>query len=92
MASLMSLNDLLANRIHHPYADIHGSWRAMEDLYHHEGGIKAIGVSNFSSAQLADLITFNRIVPMVNQVETRPFCQQWQAAEFMQQHLIAIEP
>jgi len=76
--------------IHQPYSDIHGSWRALEDLYR-EGVIKAIGVSNFSSAQLADLITFNRIAPMVNQVETHPFCQQWQAAEFMQQHHVAIE-
>lgn len=76
--------------IHQPYSDIHGSWRAMEDLYR-EGVIKAIGVSNFSSAQLADLITFNRIAPMVNQVETHPFCQQNHAAEFMQQHHIAIE-
>lgn len=76
--------------IHQPYSDIHGSWRAMEDLYR-EGVIKAIGVSNFSSAQLADLITFNGIAPMVNQVETHPFCQQWQAADFMQQHNIAIE-
>ncbi|WKX27936.1 aldo/keto reductase [Tatumella ptyseos] len=76
--------------IHQPYSDIHGSWRAMEDLYR-EGVIKAIGVSNFSSAQLADLITFNHIAPMVNQVETHPFCQQNHAAEFMQQHHIAIE-
>ncbi|WP_241572651.1 aldo/keto reductase [Rosenbergiella nectarea] len=53
--------------------------------------IKAIGVSNFSPAQLADLMTFNSIAPMVNQVETHPFCQQWQAADFMQQHQITIE-
>ena len=76
--------------IHQSYFDIHGSWWAMEDLYR-EGVIKAIGVSNFSSAQLADLITFNRIAPRVNQVETHPFCQQWHAADFMQQHHIAIE-
>lgn len=32
--------------IHPPYGDVHGSWRAMEELYR-EGRIRAIGVSNF---------------------------------------------
>ena len=51
--------------IHQPYSDVHGSWRAMEDLYD-EGLIKAIGVSSFSPASLADLITFNRYPPAIN--------------------------
>lgn len=32
--------------IHQPYGDVHGSWRALEELYK-EGKIRAIGVSNF---------------------------------------------
>lgn len=76
--------------IHQPYSDVHGSWRAMEDLYD-EGLIKAIGVSNFSPAKLADLITFNRYPPAVNQIETHPFCQQIIPAEFMKAHGVQIE-
>ena len=48
--------------IHQPYGDVHGSWRAMEDLYR-EGKIRAIGVSNFQPDRLMDLIVFNKVVP-----------------------------
>lgn len=70
--------------IHQPYSDVHGSWRAMEELQE-EGLIRAIGVSNFAPDRLTDLITFNRIVPAVNQVETNPFYQQIDNAGFMKQ-------
>lgn len=76
--------------IHQPYSDVYGAWRAMEDLYE-EGVVKAIGVSNFSPARLIDLITFNRIPPVLNQVETHPFCQQIANAELMKRHGVQIE-
>nr|WP_227412551.1 MULTISPECIES: aldo/keto reductase [Enterobacter] len=69
--------------IHQPYSDVHGAWRAMEELYD-EGLIKSIGVSNFAPDRLTDLATFNRIKPAVNQVEMHPFFQQAQNVEFMQ--------
>jgi len=61
--------------IHQPYGDIHGAWRAMEEI-HAQGRAKAIGVSNFHPDRLADLIVHNKVVPAVNQIETHPFCQQ----------------
>ncbi|EQC2551353.1 aldo/keto reductase [Enterobacter sichuanensis] len=76
--------------IHQPYSDIHGSWRAMEELYE-EGLIRAIGVSNFAPDRLTDLITFNRIAPAVNQVEINPFFQQTYNAEFMQKNGVQPE-
>lgn len=76
--------------LHQPYSDVHGSWRALEELYN-EGVVKAIGVSNFSPAQLTDLMTFNHIAPMVNQVETHPFCQQAASSAFMREHTIQLE-
>ncbi len=60
-------------------------------IIHDEGLIKAIGVGSFSPARLADLITFNRYPPAINQIETHPFCQQIIPAEFMKDHGIQIE-
>lgn len=68
--------------IHQPYGDVHGAWRAMEELQQ-AGYIKSIGVSNFHPDRLADLIAFNKIVPAVNQVEVNPFTQQLHAAPWM---------
>lgn len=68
--------------IHQPYGDVHGAWRAMEELQQ-AGLIRAIGVSNFHPDRLADLIAFNKVVPAVNQVEVNPFNQQLHAAPWM---------
>jgi 2,5-diketo-D-gluconate reductase A len=76
--------------IHQPFGDIYGSWRAMEELYR-EGKIKAIGVSNFYSDRLVDLIIHNEVVPAVNQVETHPFCQQIESAKLMKEYNVQIE-
>ena len=76
--------------IHQPFGDIYSSWRAMEDLYN-EGKICAIGVSNFLPDRLLDLILHNKITPAVNQVETHPFLQQIENAEFMKENNVQIE-
>jgi diketogulonate reductase-like aldo/keto reductase len=76
--------------IHQPYGDVYGEWRAMEDLYK-EGKIRAIGVSNFHPDRLIDLIVNNEIVPAVNQVETHPFHQQYEAQQFMIENNVQIE-
>ncbi|MBP2000029.1 diketogulonate reductase-like aldo/keto reductase [Paenibacillus shirakamiensis] len=76
--------------IHQPFGDVHGSWRAMEELYG-EGKVKAIGVSNFQSDRLIDLILHNQVTPAINQVETHPFCQQLGAAQFMKDNQVLIE-
>ena len=76
--------------IHQPYSDVHGAWRAMEELYD-AGRIRAIGVSNFHPDRLMDLIVHNRIVPAVNQIETHPFCQQAGTATFLRENGVQIE-
>ncbi|MFO3903631.1 aldo/keto reductase [Enterobacter hormaechei] len=68
--------------IHQPYGDVHGAWRAMEEL-HQAGKIRAIGVSNFHPDRLADLIAFNKVAPAVNQIEVNPFHQQLHAVPWM---------
>lgn len=76
--------------IHQPYGDVHGSWRAMEELYK-AGKVKAIGVSNFQPDRVMDIITFNEIVPAVNQIETHPFNQQIEAQKFLTENNVQIE-
>ena len=83
-----SLNRLQMNYvdlylIHQPIGDVHGAWRAMEELYA-AGKIRAIGVSNFHPDRLADLMAFNQVKPAVNQVEVNPFNQQLHAVPWMQ--------
>jgi len=73
--------------IHQPYGDVHGAWRAMEELLQ-AGKIRAIGVSNFQPDRLADLMAFNKVVPAVNQIEVNPFNQQLHAAPWMQSRQI----
>lgn len=76
--------------IHQPFGDVHGSWRALEELYK-EGKTRAIGISNFQPDRVMDLICFNEIVPAVNQIETHPFHQQIENQQFLQQNGVQIE-
>lgn len=75
--------------IHQPYGDVHGSWRAMEEIYK-QGRAKAIGVSNFQPDRLMDIIIFNEVVPAINQVETHAFHQQLKNQQFMQENNVQI--
>lgn len=76
--------------IHQPFGDYYGEWRAMERL-HKEGRIRAIGVSNFASDRLVDLIAFSDIVPAVNQIETNPFQQQADYQQLLKSEGVQIE-
>jgi 2,5-diketo-D-gluconate reductase A len=69
--------------IHQPFGDVHGAWRAMEELYQ-QGSIRAIGVSNFQPDRLMDLMVHNDVAPAVNQIETHPFHQQTETQKFLQ--------
>lgn len=68
--------------IHQCLSDYYGAYHALESLYD-EGKIRTIGVSNFSAERMADIATFNRIAPAVNQVETHLFWQQYNLHEWM---------
>ena len=76
--------------IHQCLSDYYGAYHALEDLYD-EGKIRAIGISNFSAERMADIATFNRIVPAVNQVETHLFWQQYNLHEWMVKYNIQHE-
>lgn len=85
--NLLQLDYVDLYLIHQPFGDVHGTWRALEELYQ-QGRIKAIGVSNFEPDRLADLMAFNSIKPAVNQIEVNPFNQQLQVVSWMQSRTI----
>ena len=62
----------------------------MEELYE-QGKIRAIGVSNFGSDRLVDLVMNNRVRPAVNQIECHPFFQQEAAREIYREYGIQME-
>ncbi|VAH81787.1 unnamed protein product [Triticum turgidum subsp. durum] len=74
--------------------DIPATWGAMEKL-HDAGKARAIGVSNFSSKKLGDLLAVARVPPAVDQVECHPTWQQSKLHSFCQStgvHLSAYSP
>lgn len=76
--------------LHQPFGDAYGAWRALEDLYE-EGKIKAIGISNFYVDRMVEFINFNRIKPMVNQMEVHIFNQQKQLMEYADKYNVQLE-
>ena len=66
------------------------SWRALERL-HAEKRARAIGVSNFLSRHLDELLAVAAVVPAVNQIEVSPFLQQRETRDFCTRHGIVVE-
>ena len=76
--------------LHQPFNDYYGAYRALEDLYE-EGKLRAIGVSNFYPDRLVDIVSFTKIPPMVNQVETHVLNQQTEAKQWMDKYQVQAE-
>ncbi|XWS64024.1 hypothetical protein CRYUN_Cryun06bG0151400 [Craigia yunnanensis] len=74
--------------------DIKSVWSALEECQL-LGLTKAIGVSNFSSKRLEEILSFAKIPPAVNQVEMNPLWQQKELKEFCKAkgiHISAYSP
>lgn len=76
--------------LHQPFGDTYGAWRALEELYE-AGKLRAIGISNFYVDRMVEFANFNRIKPMVTQMETHIFCQQKQLKEYADKYGIQLE-
>ncbi|HRU98264.1 MAG TPA: aldo/keto reductase [Ruminococcus sp.] len=74
--------------IHQPMGDYFAGYRALEKAYK-EGWVKAIGVSNFYPAILANFCANVDVIPAVNQVELHPFFAQDSAIALMKEYGIA---
>ncbi|KAJ4779084.1 NAD(P)-linked oxidoreductase superfamily protein [Rhynchospora pubera] len=61
--------------------DLKGVWKAMEQCQR-LGLVKSIGVSNFTTKRLNEMLTFAEIPPSVNQVEMHPAWRQEKLKEY----------
>lgn len=66
------------------------SYRAFEKLLQ-DGRVRAIGVSNFLTGHLEQLIQQTSVIPAVNQIELHPHLQQDESREFHARHGIVTE-
>ena len=66
------------------------SWRAMERLYD-EGVVKAIGVSNYLTHHLQNILAVCNVLPMVDQIEFHPGYLQQDTVEFALNNGICME-
>ncbi len=66
------------------------TWRALETLYQ-DGKCRVIGVSNFTTRHLRELLDNSEIKPAINQVEFSPFLYQQELLDFCRQQDIKVE-
>ncbi|GLJ18641.1 hypothetical protein SUGI_0332270 [Cryptomeria japonica] len=74
--------------------DIESIWRGMEQCVE-LGLTKSIGVSNFSSKKIGDLLSYAKISPAVSQVEMHPLWQQKKLRDYCSNaniHVSAYSP
>jgi diketogulonate reductase-like aldo/keto reductase len=77
--------------IHWPGKDsFKESWLALEELYE-AGKIRAIGVSNFEIHHLEELLSYAKVIPVLNQIELHPKLSQKEIRDFCKQHDIKIQ-
>jgi len=76
--------------IHWPTANSLDTYRALEDAYK-DGKIRAIGLSNFNSAQIDQLMANTHIKPVIDQIETHLFWQQAKMHPYLLQNDIVHE-
>jgi D-xylose reductase len=65
------------------------TWQAMEELVR-AGLVRNIGVCNFNTALLRDLLTYAEIAPAVLQVEMHPFLAQEKLLRFCKEQNIVV--
>ncbi|WP_243076601.1 aldo/keto reductase [Microbacterium sp. SS28] len=67
-----------------------GAYRALEKLLS-DGRVRAVGVSNFMTEHLTQLLEQTEVVPAVNQIEVHPYFQQTELQAFGAQHGILTQ-
>ncbi len=68
---------------------IQETWQAMEELVS-AGLVKAIGIANFTAPMIIDLLSYAKVLPVVNQIELHPYLPQQELVEFCQRQNIVV--
>lgn len=68
---------------------IQQTWQAMEQLVE-KGLVKSIGVANFDTAMILDLLTYAKIRPATNQIEVHPYNTQRELVDFCRAENIVV--
>lgn len=76
--------------IHWPHKDVKETWRAMEDLYL-SGKLRSIGVSNFKEHHLEEMKDYQRVKPMINQIELHPEFRQFELVDYCKKEGLLVE-
>ena len=77
--------------IHWPLKGLRGdTWKALQRLLE-DKACRAIGVSNYTTRHLDELLATSPIVPAVNQIEFNPFLYRKELMDYCQSRNIAVE-
>ena len=76
--------------IHQPAGDYVAGYKLMEQAYK-EGKVKAIGLSNFTPAQIQEILDLCEIKPAVLQTEVHPYSQEKKLKRFLDQEGMVIQ-
>jgi len=78
-ADYLSLDDVPLNE----------TWQALEECVT-KGYVKNIGVCNFSTKKLGELLSYATIAPMMNQIELHPYLQQLEMLDFCRENGVLL--
>ena len=76
--------------IHQPAGNYIAGYRLMEQAYH-AGKVRAIGLSNFTQAQIQEILSVCEVKPAVLQTEVHPYSQEKKLKEFLKEAGIVIQ-
>lgn len=76
--------------LHQQVGDYKDAWKEMEQAVE-EGKVRSIGLSNFETERLEEILDIAKIKPAVNQVELHPYYQQGDLKKIMAKDNIKIE-
>lgn len=76
--------------IHQPAENYIAGYRLMEKAYK-EGKIKAIGLSNFTTAQIQEILDICEVKPAILQAEVHPYSQEQELKTFLEKENMVIQ-
>ena len=76
--------------IHQPAGNYVAGYKLMEKAYK-EGKVRAIGLSNFTAAQIQEILDICEVKPAILQTEVHPYSQEQELKEFLAKENMVIQ-